>query len=84
MTLTCGKAAGSDEIPTDAIKANIETCCTISLARSGRRKRYRPSGKKESSSSCSKKEILGTAATIEGSCSCQRQARFPTGFYWRG
>ena len=31
-----------------------------------------------------KRETLGTAATIEGSCSCQRQARFSTGFYWRG
>ena len=31
-----------------------------------------------------KKETLGTAATIEGSCSCQRQARFSIGFYWRG
>ena len=31
-----------------------------------------------------KKETLGTAATIEGSCSCQCQARFSTGFYWRG
>ena len=30
------------------------------------------------------KETLGTAAAIEGSCSCQRQARFSTGFYWRG
>ena len=29
-------------------------------------------------------KILGTAETIEGSCSCQRQARFSTGFYWRG
>ena len=37
-----------------------------------------------SSSSCQKKETLGTAATIEGSCSCQRQPRFSTGFYWRG
>ena len=31
-----------------------------------------------------KKETLGTAATIESSCSCQHQARFSTGFYWRG
>ena len=31
-----------------------------------------------------KKVTLGTAATIEGSCSCQRQASFSTGFYWRG
>ena len=31
-----------------------------------------------------KKETLGNAATIEGSCSCQRQARFSTGFCWRG
>ena len=59
-------------------------CYTASSARSGRRRRYRPSGKKESSSSCQKKETLGTAATIEGSCSCQHQARFSTGFYWRG
>ena len=34
------------------------------MAGSKRRRRYWPSGKKESSSSC-KKETLGTAATIE-------------------
>ena len=31
-----------------------------------------------------KKETIGTAETTEGSCSCQRQERFSTGFYWRG
>ena len=46
MTLRSGKAAGPDEIPAEAIKADIETCYTASSARPGRR-RYGPSGKKE-------------------------------------
>ena len=46
------------------------TCYTASSARSGRRKRYRLSGKKVSWSCCPTKETSGTATTIEGSCSC--------------
>ena len=86
ITLRSGKAAGPDEIPAEAIKADIETAVSMqySLFRKSGRRRYQPSGKKESSSSWQKKETLRTAATIEGSCSCQRQARFSTGFYCRG
>ena len=50
MNLRDGKAAGSDEIPAEAIKADMETAVNMPT-RSGRRRRYRPSGKKELSSS---------------------------------
>ena len=43
MTLRSGKAAGPDETPAEAIKADIETasrCYTASSARSGSRRRY--------------------------------------------
>ena len=60
------------------------TCCTASSARSGKKRRYQPSGRKVSTSSCRRMWTSETAATIKGSCSCQSQARFSTGFYWRG
>ena len=74
MSMRSGKAAGPDEIPAEAIKADIETAVNMlyslfSKIRGGRR--YRPGGRKESSSGCQKRETLGAAATIEGSCSCQ-------------
>ena len=50
MTLRSGKAARPDEIPAEAIKADMEAVTNMlaSSARSGRRKRYRLSGKKVS------------------------------------
>ena len=48
MTLRSGKAAGPDEIPAEAIKADIETAVNMLISLlSKRRRRYRPSGKKE-------------------------------------
>ena len=60
------------------------TCYTVFSARSGRRKRYRLSGKEVSWLSCPRKETSGTATTAEGSCSCQCQTKCSTEFYWRG
>ena len=93
MTLRSGKAAGPDEIPAEAIKADIETAVKMlySLFSKIWEKEEVPAQWKEGiiiklqkKKKKKKKETLGTAATIEGSCSCQRQARFSTGFYWRG
>ena len=87
MTLRSGKAAGPDEIPAEAIKADIETAVQMlySLFSKIWEKEEVPAQWKEGIIiKLPKKETLGTAATIEGSCSCQRQARFSTGFYWRG
>ena len=89
MTLRSGKAAGPDEIQAEAIKADIETAVQMlySLFSKIWEKEEVPAQWKEGiiiNDSCQKNETLGTAATIEGSCSCQRQARFSTGFYWRG
>ena len=60
------------------------TCYAVFSARSGRRKRYRLSGKEVSWLSCPRKETSGTATTTEGSCSCQCQTKCSTEFYWRG
>ena len=88
MTLRSGKAAGPDEIPAEAIKADIETAVQMlySLFSNIWEKEEVPAQWKEGIiiKLPKKKETLGTAATIEGSCSCQRQARFSTGFYWSG
>ena len=79
ITLRSGKAAGPDEIPAEAIKADRDVCqhairpLQQDLGEGGTGPVELP-----------KKETLGTAATIEGSCSCELQARFSTGFYWRG
>ena len=86
MTLRSGKAAGLDEIPAEVIKADIET--VVNMLQSLFSKIW----EKEVASfqwkegiiiKLPKKEILGTVAPIEGSCSCQRQPRFSTGFYLR-
>ena len=88
MTLRSGKAAGPDEIPAEAIKADIETAVQMlySLLQQdlGEGGGTGPMERRNHHQAAKKKETLGTAATIEGSCSCQRQARFSTGFYWRG
>ena len=87
MTLRSGKAAGQYEIPAEAIKADIETAVNMlySLFSKIWEKEEVPAQWKEGIIiKLSKKETLGTAATIEGSCSSQRQARFSTGFYCRG
>ena len=86
MTLRSRKAAEPDEIPAEAIKADIETAANMlnSLFSKIWEKEEIPVQWKEGIIfKLSKKETLGTAVTIEGSCSCQRQARFSTGFYWR-
>ena len=87
MTQRSGKAVGPDEIPEEAIKADIETAVNMlySLFSKTREKEEVPAQWKEGIIiKLPKKETLGTAATIEGSCSCQRRAKFSTGFYWRG
>ena len=86
MTLRSGKVAGPDEIPAEAIKADIETAVMqYSLFSKIWKKEEVPAQWKEGIIiKLPKKETLRTAATIDGSCSCQRQARFSTGFYWRG
>ena len=87
MTLRSGKAAGPDETPAEAIKADIETAIQMlySLFSKIWEKEEVPAKWKEGIIiKLPKKETLGTAATIEGSCSCQRQARLSTGFCWRG
>ena len=89
MTLRSGKAAGPDEIPAEAIKTGIETAVNMlySLFSTIWEKKEVSAQWKEGiiiKLPKNKKETLGTAATIEGSCSCQCQARFSTGFYWRG
>ena len=87
MTLRSGKAAGPDEIPAEAIKEDIETAVKMLYSLFGKiwEKEEVPAQWKEGIIiKLPEKETFGTAATIEGSCSCQRQARFSTGFYWRG
>ena len=87
MTLVNEKAAGPDEIPAEAIKAHIETAGNMlySLFIKIWEKEEAPAHWKEGIIiKLPKKETLGTAAAIVGSCFCQRQARFSTGFYWRG
>ena len=86
MTLRSGKTAGPDEIPAEAIKTDMETVVNMlySLFSEIWVKEEVPAQWKEGINiKLSKKETLGTASTIEGSCSCQRQARLSTGFYWR-
>ena len=88
MTLRSGRAAGPDEIPAEAIKADIETAVNIlcSLFSKIWEKEKVPVQWKEGIiiKLPKKKETWGTAATREGSCSCHRQARFSTEFCWRG
>ena len=92
ITLRSGKAAGTDEIPAEAITADIEIAVNMlySLfskiweeevqAQWERRNHIKLPKKKTKKNP----ESVGTAATIEGSCSCQHQARFSTGLYCRG
>ena len=61
MTLRSGKAAGPDEIPAEAIKADTETAVNMLYSLF--------------SKIWDKDEVPAH---------CQRQARFSTGFYWRG
>ena len=86
MTLRSGKAAGPDEIPAEAIKADKETAINMlySFFSNIWEGEVLAQWKEGIIIKLPKKETLGTAATIEGSCSCQSQARFSTGFYWRG
>ena len=86
MTLRSGKAAGPDEIPAEAIKTNIETAVKVlySLFSKIWEKEEVPTQWKEGIIIKLQKKIFGTAATIEGSCSRQCQARFSTWFYRRG
>ena len=87
VPLRGGKAAGPDGIPAEAIKADIETAVNMlySLFSKIWEKEEVPAQWKEGIIiKLPKNDTLGTVATIEGSCSCQRQARFSTGFYWRG
>ena len=87
MTLRSGKAAGPDEITAKAIKADIETAVEVLyslFSKIWEREEVPAQSKEGIIIKLPKKETLGTAATIEGSCSCQREARFSTGFYWRG
>ena len=88
-----GKAAGPNEIPAEAIKADIETAVQMLyslLSKIWEKEEVSAHWKEgiivelQKKKKKKKKETLGTAVTIEGSCSCQRQARFSTGFYWRG
>ena len=87
MTLRSGKPSGPDEIPAKAIKADIETAVKMlySLFSKIWEKEEIPAQWKVGIIiKLPKNETLGTTATIEGSCSCQRQARFSTGFYRGG
>ena len=85
MALRSRKAAGPDEVPAEAIKADIQTAVNILCSLSKIWEKKVPAQwKEEIIIKLQKKETLGTVATIEGMYSCQRQARFSTGFYWRG
>ena len=87
MTLRSGKAAGPDETPAEAIKSDLETAVNMlySLFSKIREKEEVPAPWKEGIIiKLPKMKTLGTAASIKGSCSSQHQARFSTGFYWRG
>jgi hypothetical protein len=66
VTLKNGKAAGPDNIQAEAIKAD-KRLLSPSYTRSGRRKRYQPSGWRDLSSSCPEEKTSGTAATTEAS-----------------
>ena len=85
-TLKNGKAAGPDNIPAETIKAHTGTAITILhnlFSMIWEKEEYQPSGKRDLSSSCQKKETLGTPATTEASCSCQCRVRFSTESFWR-
>ena len=86
MTLRSGKAAGPDEIPADAIRHRDSCQHAIQPLQQdlGERGGTSPVERRNHHQAAKKKETLGTAATIEGSCSCQHHARFSTGYYWRG
>ena len=85
MTLRSGKAAGPDEIPTEAIKADIETAVNMlySLFSKIWKEEVSAQWKEGIIIKLPKRKTLGTAATIEGSYSCERLARFSAGFYWK-
>ena len=76
MILRSGKTAGQDEIPAEAIKADIETAVNMlySLFSKIWEKEEVPAPWKEGITTKlpRKKETLGTAATIEESCCCKR------------
>ena len=84
MTLRSEKAAEPDEIPAEAIKTDIEIETQQQVDAIQPLQQDLGEGgtgpvEKRNHHQAAKKETLGTAATIEGSCSCQRQARFSTG-----
>ena len=57
MILRSGKAAGPDEIPSEAIKTDVETAVKMLyslFSKIWEKEEVRPRGKKESSSSCNK------------------------------
>nr|KAG5706181.1 hypothetical protein BaRGS_019508 [Batillaria attramentaria] len=77
MTLRNGKAAGPDEIPAEAIRAYTETAVNMlhSLFSKIWEKEEVPAQWIEGIViKLPKKGTSGTAATTEGSCSCQCQA----------
>ena len=86
MTLRNKKAAGPDEIPVEAIKAGIETAVNMLYSPFSKiwEKEVPVQWKEGIIIMLPNKETLATVAIIEGSCSCQRQARSSTGLYWRG
>ena len=82
MSLRSGKAAGPDEIPAEAIKADIETAVNMlySLFSKIWEKEEVPAQRKERIIiKLPKKETLGTTATIEESCSWQGSQQGSTG-----
>ena len=94
MTLRSGKAVGLDEIQAEAIKADTDIAVNMLYSLFSKiwekeipAKREEgiiiklPKKKKKKKK---EKKTLETAANIEGSCYCQRQARLSTGFYWTG
>ena len=73
MTLRSGKAAAPDEIPAEAIKADIETAVNMlyNLFSKIWEKEVPSQWKEGIVIKQPKKETLGAPATTEGSCSCQ-------------
>ena len=71
ITLRSGKAAGPHEIPAEAIKADIQTSVNMlySLFNKIWEEEVPAQWKEGIIIKLPKKETLGTAATIEGSCS---------------
>ena len=75
------------DLCSEAIKADIETAVNMLYSHFSKiwEKEEVPAQWKEGIIiKLPKKGDLRAAGTIEGSCSCQRQARVSTGFYWRG